>query len=282
VESALGGPKPAAKTSWQLPVTPKQPVVPLRKVRPATPVAPASDSPPSDPAPALVKVAEGVQPVVSNRLAKALEEMPELDAAATAAALRAAKEKAAQDQPWWVVLSARYTVRNFRDRIRQLQSWWRHWRTTSSLRVLLAFVVIYALLAVMRKPSEVVVEQSRRSQDIAFLQGFLKSYCAAGGKVLAARPFGGTELYPRGVVLQGDFLRAFNRTPVGSAFSFRVVPPGWDPLTGFYGGLPIYAGGTYFQLERKFNFSLFQGVYLIRKDSEQEGVMLLVRIEPAS
>ena len=181
----------------------------------------------------------------------------------------------------WLWAAFKDSLRNYRDLGRRLAAWWRHWRTTASFRVLAAFIVLYALLAYMRAPSDVVVEQSRHAEEIAFLQDFLRDYRAAGGVVLAERPHGGTELYPRGVVLQGDLRAAFLRAPVGTVFVVHATSAEPNLLGGFYGYPPVFLGGSYFQLERKFNFALYRFSYLIRKDSEQAGAILLARVELA-
>jgi hypothetical protein len=172
------------------------------------------------------------------------------------------------------VLSSRESVENFTE-------WWSRWQRSPAFKVLLAFVVIYALLAVVRKPSEVALERSRHAESMAYLENFLKSYSAAGGTVLARRPHGGAELFPRGVIMQGEFLDAFHRAQVGTTYSVRLTSPDANPLQGFYGFPPIYVGGTYFHLDRKFNFSLFRYRFLMRKDSETTGAILLARLEPA-
>ena len=181
----------------------------------------------------------------------------------------------------WLWSSLKDSVRNHRQRRQQLGAWWRVWRTGSAARVLLAFCVIYGLLALMRKPSEVAVERSRMGEEMAFLNGFLTSYCKAGGQVLGVKPHGGSELYPRGVLLQGDVLDAFRRATPGGVFSVHVADAAWNPLEGFYGFMPVYAGGHYFNLDRKFNFALYRTSFLIRKDSEEAGTVLLALVERA-
>lgn len=182
---------------------------------------------------------------------------------------------------FWLWKSFKDDVRNFRQTARRLAAWWRQWRKTANFFVLLAFIVLYAVFAALRTPSEAIIEQSRHAEEMAAMQAFLKSYCAAGGMVLAERPHGGAELYPRGVLLEGEMLEAFNRAPLGEVFVARVRPPAWNPLSGFYGFPPVYAGGDYFHLERKFNLSLYRCSFLIRKDTLQSGTMLLSRVELA-
>lgn len=232
-------------------------------------------------APAKVETPEGQKPMVSDRLAAELENLPELSAAATVVAIREAKEKAAREQPWWLRTSVRDSVRNARENARRLGGWWRQWRTSSSFRVLLAFVAIYTLLAYVRTPSAVVVEHSLRVKEAAFLQDFLRSYCAAGGAVQTMRPHGGSEIFPRAVVLQGELLEAFRRAPVGETFSITVSGAMWNPLQAFYGFPPIYAGGKYFQLEQKFDFSRYRFSLLVRRDSEKAGMIVLAGVERA-
>lgn len=181
----------------------------------------------------------------------------------------------------WLWHSLTESVRNHRQRRQQLGAWWRVWRTGSAARVLLAFCMIYGLLALMRKPSEVAVERSRLGEEIAFLNGFLTSYCKAGGQVLGVKPHGGSELYPRGVLLRSETLDAFQRATVGGVFSVHVSDATWNPLEGFYGFMPVYAGGHYFNLNRKFNFALYRTSFLIRKDSEEAGTVLLALVERA-
>ena len=214
-----------------------------------------------------------------NRLAAAVDEP---DAEATARALRAARDAKAKEQSFWVWTSFGDSVRNFRSGVQRLGAWWRLWRRSASCRVLVAFVAIYSLLAFVRAPSEAVIERSRCAEEIAFLQGFLNSYAAAGGAVLAERPHGGSELYPRGVLLKGDVLGAFLRAEAGNVFVVHTTSPESNPLSGFYGYPPIYAGGSYFYLERTFNLSLYRCSYLMRKDSERTGVILLARVERAN
>ncbi len=284
IESALGAPKDPSKPVWQLPVTPSRPAGPVRPQgkNSAAPVGPERvEEAPGKAEPAKGVMPKGGRPVISDRLAAALVDLPDLDAAATAAAIREAKEKAAREQPWWVRTSVGDSVRNFQERARRLGAWWRQWRAGASFRVLLAFVAIYLLLAFMRAPSEAVVERSRQAEEIAFLQGFLKSYATAGGVVLTERPHGGSELFPRGVVLKGEVLGAFLRAEVGAVFVVHTTLPESNPLAGFYGFPPLYAGGAYFHLERTFDFARYRCSYLIRKDSERAGVMLLAQVELA-
>jgi len=181
----------------------------------------------------------------------------------------------------WIWLGAKDSVRNYRTNFRRLAVWWAHWRTSSSCRVVVAFIVIYGGLALVRAPSSSTVERSRRQEEISYLQNFLKSYITAGGVVLAQKPHGGSELYPRGVVMKGDMLAAFLRAPVGGVYVVTISAAELNPLAGFYGFPPIYAGGKYFQLERKFNFALYRCSYLVRKDSDKAGVLLLTRVERA-
>lgn len=185
-------------------------------------------------------------------------------------------------QRWWIWHGVKDSLRNYRRSLRRLREWWRVWRTGSSARVLFAFLVIYGLLAMIRKPSDVAAERSRVGEEIAFLQGFLKSYCATGGPVLARRPHGGAELYPRGIVMKGEVLDAFERANVGDVFAVHVMAPAWNPLEGFYGFPPVYSGGTYFHLERRVNWSLYRCSYLFRKDSELTGALLLSSVERAN
>ncbi len=173
---------------------------------------------------------------------------------------------------------------SFKDAVRSGHSlivWWRSWRKTAAFRGFVTFLVMYGVLAVVRKPSEAVIEQSRHAGELAALQDFFKSYCAAGGVVLGEKPHGGAELYPRGIVLQGDLLVAFRRAAVGETFAVQVRDPAWNPISAFYGYPPIYGGGTYFNLERKFKLSLYRFHFLMIKDTEQSGRMLLGKVELA-
>ncbi len=179
----------------------------------------------------------------------------------------------------WIALAARDSVRNYRETGRRLAAWWDQWRRSASCRVLLAFLAIYGVLALMRAPSEVAVAQSRRAAEVAYLSEFLRDYAKAGGLVLAEKPHGGTELYPRGVVIKGDLLTTFARTPVGETFSYTATTPETNPLNGFYIFPSIYAGGHYFALERKFNFALYRFTFLIRKDTEVTGTLLMAKVE---
>jgi hypothetical protein len=160
-----------------------------------------------------------------------------------------------------------------------LSEWWRGWRRTAGFRGLVTFILVYGALALVRQPSAAVREQSRHAEEMAALQNFLKSYAAAGGFVLAEKPHGGTELYPRGIVLQGDLLAAFRRAAAGETLT--VNNPAWNPIAAFYGYPPIYAGGDYFHLDRRFSLTNYRFQFLIRKDSEQAGRLLLAKVEPA-
>ncbi len=181
----------------------------------------------------------------------------------------------------WLGAAFRDSLRRYRHRGGRLAAWWRVWRHSASCRVGVAFVAIYVMLALMRAPSAAVVERSRTNEEIAFLQDFLKTYIAAGGVVLAEKPHGGAELFPRGVRLKGEILAAFGRAPAGEVFAVHTTSPESNPLAGFYGFPPIFAGGTYFHLERPFSFSAYRCSYLIRKNTEQAGVILLARVERA-
>ncbi len=267
------------EAEWRLPSTPKRPAVPVSP--PKRRGAREERSEIADAESAVLARPVGTKSILTDQLAEALADLPALDAAATAETLRAARAKAALEQPWWVWISVDDSMRKFRTGVTGLGAWWRHWRTTASFRVLLAFVAIYALLAFMRKPSDLVVEQSLRAQDAEFLQGFLESYCRAGGAVLAARPHGGAEIFPRGVVLQGGMLEAFRHAAVGGVFTVRVKADLWNPLEAFYNYPSIYAREQYFQLTRKFDFSRYGFTFLLRKDSERAGAILLARVEVA-
>ncbi len=271
VESALGAGKEAAKVNFKLPQSPR-PKAPARPQPPApAPAAPAT----GETSPAWAK------PAAPDRLKDALEAMPELDAEATAAAVRAAREKALREQPGWVKASADDSLRNFRRAARNLGEAWRRFRSGPSFWAVAAFVAIYALLAFMRAPGQVVVEQSRRAEEAAWLQAFLKNYSAAGGAVLGQRPHGGTEIYPRGIVLQGELLDAFRQAKPGDTFTVTVAAPMWNPLTAFHGYPPIFAGGTYFQIERKIDFTRHRLTLLLRKDTDRAGAIVLATVEPA-
>lgn len=223
-----------------------------------------------------------MRPEISAEMADTLAQLDDFQTApGWPAAMKKYSRPPGQGRLAWLGLAVRDSVRHRRESGRRLAAWWGRWRRTASFQVLVAFVAIYGVLAYMRAPSDVVVERSRHAEEIGFLQDFLKSYCKAGGLVLAEKPHGGAELYPRGMVLKGEALAAFGRTPVGEVFTTTATGAGGNPLLGFYGFPPIYAGGSYFNLERKFNFSLYKCTYLIRKDSETAGVMLMARVEMA-
>jgi hypothetical protein len=169
--------------------------------------------------------------------------------------------------------------RGAKERFARAQAWWQHWRKTSACITLIAFGIIYGLLAFGRAPSEALIERSRRAEDTAYLQKFLQAYCAAGGTVLAERPHGGSELYPRGVVMQGELLDAFRLAPLGTTVLVHVTSAGSNPLAGFYGFPPVYVGGTYFHLERPFNFERFRCTYQIRKETAQTGAIVGAHVE---
>ncbi len=198
-----------------------------------------------------------------------------------AEAAEAARRERRRRQPWWVLIAARDSVRDWRATTAALAAWWAGWRGSATARTLAAFVVLYGLLAVMRAPSPVAVERSRQREDAAMLQSLMKDFCARGGTVFARRPHGGSELFPRGVVLQGEALEAFQRAPVGGVFVLRPGPQSWNPLAGFYSFPAVFVGGAYFHLDRPFNFSRFRCVFLVRKDSDKAGAILVARVEPA-
>ena len=236
-------------------------------------------------APAVENVAPPVdepvrKPEVSAGLAGVLSELEKADI--DPSVVKRVQRDDRPHQRGWVWHGVKDSVRNYRRSLRRLRDWWRVWRTGSSARVLFAFLAIYGLLAMIRKPSDVAAERSRIGEEIAFLQGFLKSYCATGGPVLAKKPHGGAELYPRGIVLKGEVLDAFERATVGAVFAVHVTAPAWNPLEGFYGFPPVYSAGTYFHLERRVNWSLYRCSYLIRKDSELAGTLLLSSVERAN
>jgi hypothetical protein len=221
------------------------------------------------------------KPEISAGLASVLSELEKADLDPAVVKRVGRQRDTSPRQRRWMWYGLKDSARNYRRTATRLREWWRVWRTGSSARVVVAFVVVYGLLAVMRKPSEVAVERSRIGEEMAFLQGFLKSYGAAGGPVLAVKPHGGAELYPRGIVLKGEVLNAFGRTPVGGVFAVHVKAPEWNPLEAFYGFPSVYAGGAYFHLDRKINFSLYRCSFLIRKNSEREGTILLSAVERA-
>lgn len=209
-----------------------------------------------------------------------------IDQATADAFVQAAEEDAAflrkkrADEPGfslWRAIQESFAVSG--ERSRSLAEWWRDWRKTATFKVLAAFLVFYAVLAVVRRPNATAIEQSRHAEELGALQTFFKNYAAAGGVVLAEKPHGGTELYPRGILLQAEMLDAFRRAPLGEAFSVAVTDPMWNPLASFYGYPPIFVGGTYFHLERKFNLRLYRFTFLIRKDSEKSGTILLTKVE---
>lgn len=275
VESALGSGKEAAKVNFKLPSTPR-PAAPVRAPRPK----PASPGPAEagggETSPAWAK------PAAAGKLAEALADLPELDAAATAAAVRAAREKALREQPGWVKASADDSLRNFRRAGQGIGAAWRRFRSGPSFWAVAAFVAIYGLLAFMRAPGQVVIEQSRRAEEAAWLQALLKNYSAAGGPVLGVKPHGGTEIYPRGIVLQGELLDAFRQAKPGDTFTVTVAAPMWNPLTAFHGFPPIFAGGTYFQIERKIDFTRYTLTLLLRKDTDRAGALVLATVAPTA
>ncbi len=282
LESFIGAPKEPLPPTW------RPPPAPLR-LRTAAPAAaekkPQSPLPESAPltapraAPAVVGAGPAGRAVVSQALATALEDLPELSAAATVAASREAKQRIAREQSWSVSAPLADSWRNLRDTSRRLGGWWEDWRTTSSFRVFLAYVAVYALLAFFRAPSEVVIEKSRREQEAAFLQDFLKAYGAAGGAVQTMRPSGGAEIYPRAVELRDEVLEAFRQAPVGGVFTCTITGGRWNPLLAFQGFTPIYAGGKYFNLEKKYDLTRFRYTLLLRKDSEKTGAIVLASVE---
>jgi hypothetical protein len=217
-------------------------------------------------------------------LTDALTEFAERDLSPEARAERKRQRAArrGRQRPFWLWSSLLDSAQDSARRLRAALAGWKTWRKTASFQVLVAFAAIYAFLAVMRAPSDVVIEQSRHAEEMAFLQNFLKSYCAAGGPVLAERPHGGSELYPRGVVLQGEALEAFVRAKTGSTFVMRITGAAGNPLAGFGGFSPVFAGGAYFQLEPKQSLALFRCTYLVRKDSEKAGVLLMAKVELAN
>ncbi len=219
--------------------------------------------------------APGARPITPELAAV----VAEIEAANQAGALLPSGPVARQPQPLWLKLAARDSARRWRETAVRIREGWRWWRRGSTGRVLLVFAALYALLAFMRQPDAEIVAQSRREAEAARLQDLLQAYGRAGGRLLAARPFGGTELYPRGVVMQGEFLAAFARAPIGGHFVVRVAAPAWTPLSGFYGYPPVFAGGRYFQLERPADLAGCRFAFLVRRDSEREGTLLVSRVE---
>ena len=292
--SGPGGLVPKPKVAVPVaPVVPGGAAVPApaltpRPVAPVAPVAkpaaaPTARSPATVPAagpskPAAVPAAVQVRPQ-DQALAETVAQIEALQATP----YRPKQRGRAPGQGRWSWLGAAFrdSLRRYRHRGGRLAAWWLVWRHSASCRVGVAFVAIYVLLALMRAPSAAVVERSRTNEEIAFLQDFLKTYVGAGGVVLAEKPHGGAELFPRGVRLKGEILAAFVRAPAGEVFAVHTTSPESNPLAGFYGFPPIFAGGTYFHLERPFNFSAYRCSYLIRKDTEQTGVILLARVERA-
>jgi hypothetical protein len=238
----------------------------------------------SSPATAAVGESGSASGSLPEPLADALTEFAERDLSPEARAERKRQraERRGRQRPFWLWSSLLDSAQDSARRLRAALAGWKTWRKTASFQVLVAFVAIYAFLAVMRAPSDVVIEQSRHAEEMAFLQNFLKSYCAAGGPVLAERPHGGSELYPRGVVLEGEALDAFVRAKTGSTFVVHITGATGNPLAGFGGFSPVFAGGTYFQLEPKLNLALFRCTYLVRKDSEKAGALLMAKVELAN
>lgn len=271
------------------PATPSRPVAPAPALtpRPVAPLAPVAKpaAAPTARSPATVPAAGPSQPAAAQVRPQdqALAETVAQIEALQATPYRPKQRGRAPGQGRWSWLGAAFrdSLRRYRHRGGRLAAWWLVWRHSASCRVGVAFVAIYVLLALMRAPSAAVVERSRANEEIAFLQDFLKTYVGAGGVVLAEKPHGGAELFPRGVRLKGEILAAFVRAPAGEVFAVHTTSPESNPLAGFYGFPPIFAGGTYFHLERPFNFSAYRCSYLIRKDTEQTGVILLARVERA-
>ncbi len=312
--SATGGPSPrplpAIKTApaaapvvarVSVPVAPKarepKPATAARgpAAAPKSPARAAAAVPPVAPRPAGPAVANVPPPVAETGKAELPTQAPitaeladslaQLEGFETAPGWPMAWKKsvrpAGQGRLSWVWHGFKDSVRNYHASVRRLAAWWRDWRSTASSRVLIAFLVIYGILAFMRAPSDSVVERSRRAEEIAFMQKFLKTYATAGGLLLAEKPHGGFELYPRGVVMKGEMLAAFVRAPLGEVFTVKFNSAEGNPLAGFYGFPPIYAGGEYFHLERPFNLALYRCTFLVRKDAEKVGALLLTRIEPS-
>jgi hypothetical protein len=212
---------------------------------------------------------------ISEELAQAFTQV-----AAADAELTAKKKRGAGAKGFWLWRAAPDSAEDLNLR-RRFVAWWRDWRKTPSFKVLAAFVILYAALAVVRRPSATMLEETRHAEELTTLQSFLKSYTGAGGAVMAEKPHGGAELYPRGILLQGEMLEAFRRAAVGESFSMTVREPMWNPVASFYGYPPVFAGGVYFQLERKFNLTLYRFTYLVRKDTEKTGTILLAKAELA-
>jgi len=232
------------------------------------PAAPAPKPPAAEPA-----MSREEEALAAAALAEV--EVPAAEAAA------AARRERRRRQPWWVLVALRDSLHDWQETKATLAEWWAEWRGSATARTLLAFAVLYGLLAVVRTPSPVAVERSRQREDAAMLQAFMKDFCGRGGTVFARKPHGGSELYPRGVVLQGDALEAFLRAPVGGVFVLKPGPQSWNPLAGFYGFPSVFVGGAYFHLERPFDFTRFRCSFLIRKDSDKAGAILVARVEPA-
>lgn len=264
-------PKPPVRAKAVVPpVAPRPPSPTVVHVAPPPAVEPSKAEPP-------------IQVPITAELAASLEQLDGFETApGWPTALKKSVRPAGQGRLSWVWRGFKDSVRNYRANFRRLAAWWRDWRSTASCRVLIAFIAIYGVLAFMRAPSDSVVERSRRAEEIGFLQNFLKTYATAGGLLLAEKPHGGFELYPRGVVMKGEMLAAFVRAPLGEVFTVKFNSAEANPLAGFYGFPPIFAGGDYFHLERQFNFALYRCTFLVRKDSEKTGTLLLSRIEPGN
>jgi hypothetical protein len=179
----------------------------------------------------------------------------------------------------WLWHSLKDSGRNYGETGRRLRAWWIDWRKSAPFKTLVAFAIVYALLAMLRHPAAETMQNRRHVADMAVIETFLKSYATSGGALLTEKPHGGAELYPRGVVLQDELLDAFRHAATGSTFTVRTMGREWNPLAGFYTFSPIFAGGNYFQLERKFDLTPFRFTFLIRKDSEEAGALLMTRVE---
>ena len=254
---------------------PGKPVTRPPFTKPAAPAAPSKPKPPpggTQPQPA--------EPSGALQVADALAKIA-AENAPPPVRIPVPVEAPPEPPRFWLWKALHESAENSKRRAGRAGAWWGQWRKSATFPVVVAFVALYVALAMVRAPSEAAREGAQRSEELAFLQNFLKSYCQAGGTVFTERRRGGNELYPRGVVLQGELLDAFRRAPVGANFVTHVRAPAASPLAGFDHYPPVFVNGTYFELTRKFNFTRYRFSFLVRKDSEAAGALLVAKVEQA-
>ena len=132
------------------------------------------------------------------------------------------------------------------------------WRQVQ--RALITRTMGYALLACaalalgvwLKQPRGGALELKLRRESANLLQPVFASFANHHGQVYAVRPSGGDRLFPRGLLLQGTALTAFQKLAYGEAAMIRIPHNELRPfIQGFAGFQPIFADGIYFRLPRE-------------------------------